>query len=50
MYDKGLVDKESLHEVYSAFSHSLFDTVSYKRVFAALALEVWLRRFAPFIA
>jgi asparagine synthase (glutamine-hydrolysing) len=50
MYDKGLVDKESLHEVYSAFSHSLFDTVSYKHVFAALALEVWLRRFAPFIA
>jgi asparagine synthase (glutamine-hydrolysing) len=50
MYDKQLIEKKSLLDLYAAFRSSLFDAVSYKRVFAALALEVWLRRFAPYIA
>jgi asparagine synthase (glutamine-hydrolysing) len=50
MYDKQLIEKKSLLDLYASFRSSLFDAVSYKRVFAALALEVWLRRFAPYIA
>jgi len=50
MYDMRLVEKSELLSLYQSYCHAFFDSVSYKRIFSALALEVWLRRYSEHIA
>jgi asparagine synthase (glutamine-hydrolysing) len=50
MYEMGLVDKQALLELYEAYRTSFFNTVPYKKVFSALALEIWLRRYAEYFS
>jgi asparagine synthase (glutamine-hydrolysing) len=49
MYDMGLIDKAALLQLYEDYRTSFFNTVPYKKVFSALALEIWLRRYAAHI-
>jgi asparagine synthase (glutamine-hydrolysing) len=48
MYDMGLIDKAALLKLYEDYRTSFFNTVPYKKVFSALALEIWLRRYAQY--
>jgi asparagine synthase (glutamine-hydrolysing) len=49
MYDMGLIDKAALLQLYEDYRTSFFNTVPYKKVFSALALEIWLRRYAQYL-
>jgi asparagine synthase (glutamine-hydrolysing) len=49
MYDMGLIDKAALLQLYEDYRKSFFNTVPYKKVFSALALEIWLRRYAQYL-
>jgi hypothetical protein len=50
MYDMRLIDKCALLELYERYCSSYYDTIPDKKVFSALALEVWLRRYSEYVA
>jgi hypothetical protein len=50
MYDMQLVDKRALLRLYEAYCSAYYDTVPDKKVFSALALELWLRRYGEYVA